>query len=366
MPFRKTSDDLAYIDIARNTLYTIILGNGEPITTNPVSFTLKVEAWNTVDMDEAVDPDEDAQDALNAALKVNMFTPYNVKSIEGNKVTFFDKLAVSFEDCPVDSYFTWEELNAAGLMGNTADAYLTDDAENKYRIPTAGELALLMPFFTQVEQREDVDGGTDNGMFHPYWIVKSNGNTIVTHPFEETIYLKNMSDGQMDQTHSGETDSEYVVQGESQMSKGAFSDQIDGENVFPVYALRFKGTSQYAAYRWETRRIASDVQERYLPIKIKALKKDDQTTTIDKVAQESFWTDGYIEFKFPAVGYYDKIPDAESDNIVNRGTFACHWGSSIIEQQNTFRMNFGVGDGAVNYGSPEDYYYSLRLVRVQE
>ncbi|WP_274957786.1 hypothetical protein, partial [Millionella massiliensis] len=128
VPFRKTSDDLAYIDIARNTLYTTILGNGEPITTNPVSFTLKVEEWNTVDMDEAVDPDEDAQDALNAALKVNMFTPYNVKSLEGNKVTFFDKLAVSAEDCPVDSYFTFTELNAAGLTGNTTDAYLTDDA----------------------------------------------------------------------------------------------------------------------------------------------------------------------------------------------------------------------------------------------
>ena len=98
MPFRKTSDDLAYIDIARNTLYTIILGNGEPTTTNPVSFTLKVEEWNTVDMDEAVEPDEDAQDALNAALKVNMFTPYYVKSIDGTKVSFFDKLAVSFED----------------------------------------------------------------------------------------------------------------------------------------------------------------------------------------------------------------------------------------------------------------------------
>ena len=145
VPFRKTSDDLAYIDIARNTLYTIILGNGEPITTNPVSFTLKVEEWNTVDMDEAVDPDEDAQNALNAALKVNMFTPYNVKSIEGNKVTFFDKLATSFESCPVNSYFTYAKLSEAGLTSNTDDAVVTDNAGNKYRLPTGGELSLLLP-----------------------------------------------------------------------------------------------------------------------------------------------------------------------------------------------------------------------------
>ena len=70
-------------------------------------------------------------------------------------------------------------------------------------------------------------------------------------------------------------------------------------NIRPVYGLRFKGTSQYAAYRWETCQIADNPLERYLSIKIKALEKDDTQTTIDQVAQEAFWKDGFIEFKFP-------------------------------------------------------------------
>lgn len=304
VPFRKTSDDLAYIDIARNTLYTIILGNGEPITTNPVSFTLKVEAWNTVDMDEAVDPDEDAQDALNAALKVNMFTPYNVKSIEGNKVTFFDKLAVSFEDCPTDSYFTWKELNEASFTANTTDAYLSDDAGNKYRMPTGGEIGLLVPY-------QMLEGPIS----YPYWndVEETGGSPdkMLTSPFTETLYFKNGEDQFADASHSDDTDSEYTLKGESILRRGSFVESVyyDGStssgqgagtyNIYPVYGLRFKGTSQYAAYRWETCKIAENALERYLSIKIKALKKDDQATTIEDIAQDFFGKMDLLKLEYP-------------------------------------------------------------------
>ena len=51
------------------------------------------------------------QQRRNAALKVNMFTPFNVSSLNKaqKKVAFFDKLAVAFAECPTDSYFTYTQ-----------------------------------------------------------------------------------------------------------------------------------------------------------------------------------------------------------------------------------------------------------------
>ena len=378
VPFRKTSDDLAYIDIARNTLYTIILGNGEPITTNPVSFPLKVEEWNTVDMDEAVDPDEDAQDALNAALKVNMFTPYNVKSLEGNKVTFFDKLAVSAEDCPVDSYFTFTELNAAGLTGNTTDAYLTDDAGNKYRLPTEGEMNLLNPMYTEVEDQPDIDG--KKGRYHPWWNYNPSTLTnyvMATDEFTETIYLQNGEDGYPDKTSDSGDGEEKIITGKSILKLGNITDNVHYPNnleqekgnydIAPVYGLRFKGTSQYAAYRWELRRIADNPIERYLSVKIKALGKDDTETTIDMVAQESYWTEGYIEFKIPAMGRYleDVTPNKDIDNATERGVFGYHWSSSMQTSSTARSLYFSLNNAHVGSYSFKQRF-PLRLVRVQE
>ena len=126
VPFRKTSDTREFVDVERNTLYTVVLGNGDPVTTNEVKFSLRIEDWNVVDMDEAVDPDEDEQMKRNKALKVNMFTPFNAKNVDpgAKKINaFFDKLAVSADDCPTDSYFTYTQLKDAGMMA--ADAVFT-------------------------------------------------------------------------------------------------------------------------------------------------------------------------------------------------------------------------------------------------
>ena len=47
--------------------------------------------------------DPESQQKLNAALKVNMFTPFNVSSLNKaqKKVAFFDKLAVAFAEYPL-------------------------------------------------------------------------------------------------------------------------------------------------------------------------------------------------------------------------------------------------------------------------
>ena len=386
VPFIRTEAGSAQtpVDIERNHLYTVVLGNGKPVTTNEVQFTFKVEDWNTVEMPEEIGPgdplDPESQQKLNAALKVNMFTPFNAKSVDlGTKKinSFFDKLAVSADDCPTDSYFTYTELKDAGLTA--ADAVLTDGEGNQYRLPTEGELNLLLPMWTEEADRATVNKEKD-GMYYPYWNDNSSTNTFpyvtVETPFTETIYLKNGMDNLPDETHPA--DPEYTLKGESQLKVGTQTEQIaypadlvtNVYNIRPVYGLRFKGTNQYAAYRWETCKIASDPLERYLSIRIKALHPQDNATTIDDVADETFWQDGFIEFQFPASGYYspENAGNPTPENITHRGVYGYCWVSSLWtgdSDSGARFLGFYLNDAHVGHSVPGSRF-PLRLVKVSE
>ena len=372
------------VDIERNHLYTVVLGNGKPVTTNEVQFTFKVEDWNTVEMPEEIGPgdplDPESQQKLNAALKVNMFTPFNAKSVDlgAKKInSFFDELAVSADDCPTDSYFTYTELKDAGLTA--ADAVLTDGEGNQDRLPTEGELNLLLPMWTEEADRATVNKEKD-GMYYPYWNDNSSTNTFpyvtVETPFTETIYLKNGMDNLPDETHPA--DPEYTLKGESQLKVGTQTEQIaypadlvtNVYNIRPVYGLRFKGTNQYAAYRWETCKIASDPLERYLSIRIKALHPQDNATTIDDVADETFWQDGFIEFQFPASGYYspENAGNPTPENITHRGVYGYCWVSSLWtgdSDSGARFLGFYLNDAHVGHSVPGSRF-PLRLVKVSE
>ena len=386
VPFIRTEAGGAQtpVDIERNHLYTVVLGNGKPVTTNEVQFTFKVEDWNTVEMPEEIGPgdplDPKSQQKLNAALKVNMFTPFNAKSVDlGTKKinSFFDKLTVSADDCPTDSYFTYTELKDAGLTA--ADAVLTDGEGNEYRLPTEGELNLLLPMWTEEADRATVNKEKD-GMYYPYWNDNSSTNTFpyvtVETPFTETIYLKNGTDNLPDETHPA--DPEYTLKGESQLKVGVQTEQIaypinpgtDIYNLHPVYGLRFKGTSQYAAYRWETCKIAGNALERYLSIRIKALHPQDNATTIDDVADETFWQDGFIEFQFPASGYYspENAGNPTPENITHRGVYGYCWVSSLWtgdSDSGARFLGFYLNDAHVGHSVPGSRF-PLRLVKVSE
>ena len=386
VPFIRTEAGGAQtpVDIERNHLYTVVLGNGKPVTTNEVQFTFKVEDWNTVEMPEEIGPgdplDPKSQQKLNAALKVNMFTPFNAKSVDlGTKKinSFFDKLTVSADDCPTDSYFTYTELKDAGLTA--ADAVLTDGEGNEYRLPTEGELNLLLPMWTEEADRASVNKEKD-GMYYPYWNDNSSTNTFpyvtVETPFTETIYLKNGTDNLPDETHPA--DPEYTLKGESQLKVGTQTEQIaypadlvtNVYNIRPVYGLRFKGTNQYAAYRWETCKIASDPLERYLSIRIKALHPQDNATTIDDVADETFWQDGFIEFQFPASGYYspENAGNPTPENITHRGVYGYCWVSSLWtgdSDSGARFLGFYLNDAHVGHSVPGSRF-PLRLVKVSE
>ena len=336
------------------------------------------------------------QQRRNAALKVNMFTPFNVSSLDKaqKKVAFFDKLAVSADDCPTDSYFTYTELKEAGLTTSTEDAYLQDVEGNRYRLPTEGELNLLLPMWTEAASRENL-GNKHWGVYHPWWNdnISTNNpsnadvNTYVmsdkvsTTGWIETIYLKNGVDNSPDKTtNAGEIDGEYVVSGKSWMKKGTQFETVHyynakpdvpekgNYNLAPVYGLRFQGTSQYAAYRWKFCKIASDPLERYLSIKIKALKKDDMQTMIDDIADEAFWKEGFVEFRFPASGYYAPAIDQPTpENISNRGVNGTCWSSSLWTGtgMDSRYLNFNLINAHVGHNTIDDRF-PLRLVRVQK
>ena len=365
--------------LKRNYLYRIVLTKQLD-----VSFDITVEDWNTAGAFQIEDIPFDKHDqaALNAALKVNMFTEFNVKSVDLNSKTvnaFYDKLAVSADECPTDSYFTYTELKDAGATA--ADAVFTGPDGKKYRLPTEGELNLLMPMYTEEADQPDIDG--KKGRYHPWWNDNASTNTtyvMVTNEFTETIYLKNGVDNLPDQTHSDDTDSEYTLKGQSQLKLGALSETVHyytaepddpqkgNYNIHPVYAVRFKGTSQYAAYRWETCQINGNPLERYLSIKIKALPADSELTVDDVADNASFWRDGFIEFKFPASGYYspENAGNPLPENITGRGVTGFCWSSSLwTGGSNARSLAFNLDDTLVGRYVP-GHRFPLRLVKVAE
>ena len=364
--------------LKRNYLYRIVLTKQLD-----VSFDITVEDWNTAGAFQIEDIPFDKHDqaALNAALKVNMFTEFNVKSVDLNSKTvnaFFDKLAVSADECPTDSYFTYTQLKDAGATA--ADAVFTGPDGKKYRLPTAGELNLLLPMYTEPGDQPDIDG--KKGRYHPWWNDNVSANTtyvMVTNEFTETIYLKNGVDNLPDKSHPDDTDSEYTLKGQSQMKLGALSETVHyytaepddpqkgNYNIHPVYAVRFKGTSQYAAYRWESCRIADNPQERYFSIKIKALPADSELTVDDVADNASFWRDGFIEFKFPASGdYAPEIDQPAPENTTYRGVYGYCWSSSLwTESSEAHFLSFLLDNARVFHNVP-GYRFPLRLVKVSE
>ena len=364
--------------LKRNYLYRIVLTKQLD-----VSFDITVEDWNTAGAFQIEDIPFDKHDqaALNAALKVNMFTEFNVKSVDLNSKTvnaFFDKLAVSADECPTDSYFPYTQLKDAGATA--ADAIFTGPDGKKYRLPTAGELNLLLPMYTEPGDQPDIDG--KKGQYCPWWNDNASTNTslvTVETPFTETIYLKNGEDNLPDKSHPDDTDSEYTLKGQSQMKLGVLSETVHyyttepddpqkgNYNIHPVYAVRFKGTSQYAAYRWESCRIADDPLERYFSIKIKALPADSELTVDDVADNVSFWRDGFIEFKFPASGYYaPEIGQPTPENITYRGVNGyCRSSSLWTGGSHVYDLRFSLNNAHMDH-SALDNKYSLRLVKVSE
>ena len=331
-----------HLALKRNYLYRIVLTRPLDLT-----FDLIVDDWDQAEAFQINDLpfEEFDQAALNAKLKVNMFTPYNVLSLnkDTKEVTFYDKLTTSREECPTTSYFTYKWIsgasdgsfssNGANTDTDLRNAILTDAEGNRYRIPTLGELMLLVPLQTPVAERPYVDengkwlkdpDGHGNGGFYPNWpggedwnlcipTIDQNGNDYA---FTETLYMANTDDFAPDMAGETITGTSYLRQGKYLRTVTYTKDDIQSNyDIYAVYAIRFKGTSEFAAYKYE---YCDEDGLHYFSIKIKALPADSPLTIDDITDNDSFWNSGCLEFKFAASGYYaNEAKPAELPNEDN-------------------------------------------------
>ena len=283
--------------IKRNNLYRIVLTKATKL-----AFDLQVLDWDDEEA-EIEHPEvplilpKDVQDSLNRQLLVyDLFTEYNVKSIDfDNKtVEFYD----TYEYLTTPAY-SFNELNDKGLMG--ADVVLTDKDGNKYRFPTAGDLQLMTT----------MHGNVVSVPFSPY----NNNRTVsfITNSsreeFSEVVYLKNNADNTILRTEDiteenefGFTGMSYIANGRNSKIYGLTSEnrytdvpELMNERIvqYPIYGVRFKGTNQYAAYKWENVSI-NDGKVHGISIKIKALPDSQLTleeTMNDIINNHSYWAD---------------------------------------------------------------------------
>lgn len=185
------------------------------------------------------------------------------------------------------SYFPYDELRQVGLF----DTPIADASGKYYRMPTSGELQMIFP------QAADDNVLGQYNLFVPLnfaWTPTQDKLLTIL----ESAPLDNLADNTADLSgRKVEGDSEYFYHEEYE----------DGNpDFFPVYALRFKGTSQYAAYRYEILTRGEDNDIHYvINLKARWLRAKDTTTKIEDIIKDSYWKSGYLELNIPCLSYED-------------------------------------------------------------
>ncbi|MBD5427679.1 MAG: hypothetical protein HDR38_09050 [Treponema sp.] len=304
--------------IKRNHLYRIVLSMATKL-----NFNVEVLDWTSdaafsqtvlpVDGIDAISSEE--QQALNRKLMVyDLFTDKFVKSIDftNKTATLFDTPVKGYE-FPVNSYYNYKTLEDNGLTKSDETAYLTIGGQ-QYRLPTLGELQLFMPLDEQYI--EDLNDPVR------LWTKPSFGGTRMTEDkFSETVYMKNDAN-QRPLVTSNMTDPTVAFSGESQLlykdgpvkqiiidnSLQYYTNQDNAANItqynrYVCYGIRFKGSSQYSAYRWEPGIYDSNTGVYYFSCKIKALPANSNIDIKDICNNNAFWNSDFIEIKLPYTGY---------------------------------------------------------------
>lgn len=201
-------------------------------------------------------PKGDTQEEMNAALLINRFAKFNVLSMdESNNTVEFATDNSSAENA--SGYFLWSADWATKTYTNGGKTY---------RVPTVDELLLLCP------------KGDVTAAFYKEYELKDQAEVLPTNLFDET--------------NSGGT-------GTSEFKGIQIS---DAKPKCIIYAIRFKGTAQYAAYKYEWDGYGTDNDNSRLLIKVKALSEE-VATSMEDVITEGFWAEEYIEYVMPACGW---------------------------------------------------------------
>ena len=183
------------------------------------------------------------------------------------------------------SYFPYDELRQVGLF----DTPIADASGRYYRMPTSGELQMIFP--------EAADGsvlGQYNMIVPLNFVWTPTQDRLLT--ILESAPLDNRADNTADISgRKVEGDSEYFYHEEY---------EDDDPDLFPVFALRFKGTSQYAAYRYQILLKGEGNDVRFvINLKARWLKAKDTTTRIEDIIVDSYWKSGCLEINIPCLSY---------------------------------------------------------------
>ncbi|MBD5233085.1 MAG: hypothetical protein HDS65_02775 [Bacteroidales bacterium] len=308
--------------VKRNHLYRIIITKATKL-----NFDIKVADWEeeepyvAADIKLNLDPDE--QKELNDALLVSRFSEYNVKAISKDNVEFFDHQLSNYSELEPSHYFSYTNLKNMGLIENGNSLSVSDSEGNSYHVPTLGEITLLYPCDLRlISDTGDVINGYK--VYNNIQLTTGRAARYINpNIFDEEIFLKNNSKGQQEKSEPLTNEvTQNGFKGTSQIAAGRYrndnfiyynindksitsDNSNDGDLITypPIYGVRFLGTSQRAAYRWQNIPYGKDNQMRALSIRIKALK-DDNVILNDIVDNHSFWAEDYIEYVCPYYGYF--------------------------------------------------------------
>lgn len=261
-------------------------------------------------------PKGDTQEEMNAALLINRFAKFNVLSMdESNNTVEFATDNSSAENA--SGYFLWSADWATKTYTNGGKTY---------KVPTIEELTLLCP-------RGDLTAA-----FYKEYELKDHAELLPSDLFGVT--------------NSGGT-------GISEFKTIKISDTAP---KCKLYAIRFKGTAQYSAYLYEWDGYGNNNDNSRLLIKVKALSEENNTT-IEEVATESFWEDKYIEYAIPACGWKNE------KGIYQRGTngiyLSCNKDENpIYNEPEPYVMDLNSFNAYIT-SKDKDLQLSLRLVEIK-
>ncbi|MBD5337362.1 MAG: hypothetical protein HDR95_08685 [Bacteroides sp.] len=297
-----------------------------------------------------------------------------MKSIDyGTKtVQFYDKHEFDLKELTKDRFFSFIDLNKQKLL--TDQAILTDESENCYRIPTAGELQLLAPINVSTLP---IPGFSGTEILYPHL----TNATLYNGEFKEEVFLRDENNKQITNVDIN-NENEYGFVGYSQIQRGVKGTKItyrgtkyteDPDSITttfdikPVYGIRFKGTNQYAAYRWEHTYVNNDRTNRVIAIRIKALPKDADIRVNDIVDNHSFWKDNYIELIFPLMGYFLQNAQTKEWNMMGYTEQSSYMSTTLTEASNSNFKRFIVGRiyASISSGSTSTPN-QIRLVKVKK
>ena len=234
-------------------------------------------------------------------------------------------------------FFAHKDLGDAGLLESPVpygDVFC--------RVPTSGELQMIFP-----KCDDPVLLGQYNislPLVHE-WCPAMEGIA-----FKETAFLGNKKDYSADfagEVISGDSEFLYIEEYED-----------DAPDFIPNFALRFKGTSQYAAYMYQIKTLEFDTHNEYFfNLKAKWLGEKDVTTKMEDIIKPEYWASGYLELDIPIKGFW-----TSSEMISDfRGRLI----SSTLEDGKSVLGSFSQRQSGMDTGDVNGKY-NLRMIRCKE